>query len=147
MQRISLRTVLSAMAMGAALWGSASFAQGSLADLMGLTQLRHIKIWYAARSNNWGLVDFELRKLDGTLVSAAVLYDNVPIEFVAQTRQPLEDIRAAAQSQDFAAFSKGYAALTASCNSCHKAAGLSFIRIGTPTASPFTDQDFAPETR
>jgi hypothetical protein len=31
-----------------------------LGDIMGKIQLRHIKIWYAMKQRNWGLLDYEL---------------------------------------------------------------------------------------
>jgi hypothetical protein len=33
----------------------------SLGDIMGETQLRHIKLWYAGSSGNWDLVQYEVR--------------------------------------------------------------------------------------
>ena len=35
----------------------------SLADIMGVTQLRHIKLWYAGRAGNWQLTKYELAGL------------------------------------------------------------------------------------
>jgi len=34
-------------------------ARPTLADLMALTQLRHYKLWYSERLENWKLADYE----------------------------------------------------------------------------------------
>jgi hypothetical protein len=34
-----------------------------LGDFMGLTQLRHFKLWYAGRSKNWELADYEVENV------------------------------------------------------------------------------------
>ena len=67
----------------------------------------------------------------------------IPVELVTATGGPLSAMREAATRQDAAGFHAGYAALTDACNSCHHAGSVGFIRIQTPTASPFTDQDLS----
>ncbi len=47
-------------------------------------------------------------------------------------------------AKDSAAFVAGFRQLTEACNACHESVHLGFIKIQTPTASPFSDQRFAP---
>jgi hypothetical protein len=54
---------------------------------------------------------------------------------------------AAIEARDGAGFVKGFNALTAACNACHEAIGRGFLVIQAPTASPFSDQSFAPPKR
>ncbi len=62
---------------------------GSLGDIMISTQLRHIKLWYAGKAANWGLVKYELQQMKDAFDKAAVLYRNIPIEYVIAVEKPL----------------------------------------------------------
>ena len=112
----------------------------SLGDIMIDTQLRHIKLWYSARANNWNLVKFELARITESLAKAAILYRNIPIEFIAAMNKPLTDMTEAATAGNNGNFNSAYSAFTAACNSCHTAAGIPFVRVQTPTSSPFSDE-------
>jgi hypothetical protein len=114
----------------------------SLGDLMGFVQMRHIKLWYAGKSKNWGLARYELAQLEDTLSRAAVRYVNIPVEFIIQAGKPIGDMRDAAAAKDEAKFMRGYSELTAACNGCHKAGDVGFIRIQPPASSPYSDQDY-----
>lgn len=116
----------------------------SLSDVMAISQMRHIKLWQAAKLDNWALAAYEADKLKDSLYRAAALYVNIPVELVKAADGPLTAISEAAKKADRRGLEKGFADLTMSCNACHQAAGLEFIRIRTPSASPFTDQDFTP---
>jgi len=114
----------------------------TLSDIMGLTQSRHIKLWYAGRARNWNLATFEIGQIEETFGKAAMLYRNIPIELITSSEKPLELLRKAAATKDTALFAKAFADLNNSCNDCHRAAQVGFIKIQTPTSSPFTDQQF-----
>ena len=115
---------------------------GTLSDIMGLTQLRHIKLWYAGRARNWSLTNFEIGQIEETFGKAAMLYRNIPVEFIASVEKPLDALRKAAAAKDAGLFDKAFADLNNECNNCHRAAQVGFIKIQTPTSSPFTDQQF-----
>lgn len=114
----------------------------TLSDIMGLTQSRHIKLWFAGRAKNWDLASFEISQIEETFGKAAMLYRNIPIELIVAGEKPLEVMRKAAAAKDSALFAKAFAELDNSCNGCHRAAEVGFIKIQTPTSSPFTDQQF-----
>jgi hypothetical protein len=46
----------------------------TLGDLMTLTQLRHFKLWYAQRLQNWKLAAYELDQFETTIGRIARLY-------------------------------------------------------------------------
>jgi hypothetical protein len=56
---------------------SASYVP-SLGDMMAAIQLRHAKIWYAAKLKNWDLADYELRRLEANLKQASRIYLSKP---------------------------------------------------------------------
>lgn len=115
---------------------------GVLADVMGLTQLRHIKLWYAGRAKNWPLVAFEIAQIRATLDRAALYYNAIPVPFIVGALDPLGELDKAAQAKSMEAFTRAYGRLTNACNACHQAATVGFIVIQAPTASPFSDQRF-----
>jgi hypothetical protein len=116
----------------------------SLSDVMAISQMRHIKLWQSAKAENWPLATYATEKLRDSLFRAATLYANIPVSLVKGSDQQLTAVADAAAKRDMRAFDKAFADLTASCNSCHQAAGLDFIRMRTPSSSPFSDQDFMP---
>jgi len=116
--------------------------QLGLGDLMNLTQIRHIKLWYAGRAKNWPLVRYEIAQIQDTLYRAALRYRNIPVEAINEIWVPLTALKAAADTSNLDKFNNSYANLTKSCNACHQAGGVDFIRIQTPVSLPFTDQIF-----
>jgi hypothetical protein len=114
----------------------------SLGDIMGETQLRHIKLWYAGSSQNWDLAQYEVDRIGESLTRAAILYANIPIEYVKPADDPLVGMRDAVATKNAKEFVHSYTDLTAACNACHVAGNVGFIRIQTPTSSPFSDEVF-----
>lgn len=114
----------------------------SLGDIMGETQLRHIKLWYAGKSGDWGLVNYEVDRIAESLRRAANLYINIPMEYIKPAADPIAKMRAAVTGKNTKAFIEGYADLTTACNACHVAGHVGFIRIQTPISSPFSDEVF-----
>jgi hypothetical protein len=117
----------------------------SLGDIMGATQLRHVKLWYAGKLRNWELASYELSQIEDSFNNAARLYRNIPIEKINMIEQPLMALDGAIKAKDGARFAGAFTNLTAGCNDCHQAANVGFITIRLPTASPFSNQSFAPK--
>ncbi|MGO4405158.1 hypothetical protein AB4Z10_12950 [Bosea sp. RAF48] len=114
----------------------------SLGDIMSVTQLRHIKLWYAGNSKNWDLVNYQLDRISESLRRAAVLYVNIPVDEVNAAAEHVTALRQAAAAKDSGKFVRAYSALTMACNSCHSHGGVGFIKIQTPTSSPFSDENY-----
>lgn len=117
----------------------------SLADIMTLVQARHIKLGEAVKAKNWPLAAFEARLLYESLGAAAILYVNVPVDQVIAAGKPLAALGEAAKINDAAKIAPLFAELTLACNACHEAAGIPFVKIKAPAASPFADQVFEPD--
>jgi hypothetical protein len=127
-----------------------AFAPG-LGEIMGLNQIRHDKLWFAATNGNWPLAAYELDELKEGLDDAVKYHpthDKVPEplgqlvpRFTSGALQQLDQAIAARNRQ---AFEKAFDALTASCNGCHVVSNFGFNVVKRPTAPPFTNQDFVP---
>ncbi|MEJ0095750.1 MAG: hypothetical protein WDN46_20780 [Methylocella sp.] len=124
--------------------GAATAYPASLSDIMTGAQLRHIKLWEAIKAKNWDLANFEMKQIQANLAKAAMLYSNIPMEFVDSAMKPLIGLQQAVASKDETRAARSFADLTDACNMCHEAAGIGFVVIHTPTASPFSNQKFAP---
>lgn len=119
----------------------------SLSDIMGKTQVRHIKLWYAIQSKNWDLVNYELGHLRDTFESAVILYQNIPVEYIVSADKPLVALEDALKSRDSIKLQRSFGDLTAACNTCHRAAQIGYIIIQTPTSLPFSNQQFLPKNK
>jgi len=119
----------------------------SLGDIMGATQLRHFKLWYAGKEKNWDLASYELGQIEESFNTAARLYRNIPIDNIEMIERPLTALDSAIKAKDDAGFAKGFSDLTVTCNACHQAAHVGFITMQSPTASPFSNQSFAPKKK
>jgi hypothetical protein len=122
-----------------------------LGEIMTLTQMRHIKLWFAGAATNWQLADYELDELEEGFADAArwhprhkgaarPLTELIP-EF---TDLPVRNLRSAVADHDVAAFSRAYDSLTAGCNGCHRVTGFSFNVVSRPTSNPYSNQEFRP---
>ena len=121
----------------------------SLADLMALTQLRQFKLWYAERVRNWKLVAYELHQFQATIDRTEKLYPTASsIAHAALIKEKSEpamiDLRRAISEENNSLFEAAFTRITAACNGCHEAAGVSFIVVRVPTSSPFSNQRLDP---
>jgi hypothetical protein len=148
-----MRRLAAIGALGVAIvWAPLALAQNeayvpALGDIMSWIQLRHIKLSFAGKLQNWDLASYELKQIRASLEQAANLYHGIPVGYVGATLDPIQAIGAAIEAKDGAGFARGFNALTAACNACHQGIGRGFIVIQVPTASPFSDQSFAPNPK
>ena len=132
---------------GAQAQSSANVYKPSLGDIMGATQLRHFKLWFAGKLQNWDLARYELEQIKASFSDAATLYPGIPIADMSIMSDPGRRLDQAIEAKDSAKFAKAFEDMTAGCNACHQAIGRGFIAIRLPTSSPFSNQDFAPEKK
>ncbi len=118
-----------------------------LPDIMSTAQLRHMKLWFAGESPNWELAAYELRQLKDSLVEAASLYPGIPVTSATTMATPIQAIAGAIEAKDSSKFASSFNELTAGCNACHQSVGRGFIVMRVPTASPFSDQVFPPQSK
>ncbi|WP_298428696.1 hypothetical protein [Rhodoblastus sp.] len=157
--RLILSAVLSCLALGAACAedgaaGSSASPPAAyspdLAELMVGAQLRHFKLAFAGRLQNWDLAEYEVVQLRKNFADAAHYFpnfQNVPVaKLIREYSEPaLDDVSKSLKAKDSRGFQQAFNRLTEACNSCHQAAGMSFIKVRVPTASPFSNQVYKPD--
>jgi hypothetical protein len=121
----------------------------SLGDLMGAIQLRHSKLWYAAKLRNWPLADYELEQLYINLKEATRFYSNIPATSdMSVLDRSAGHVGEAIKTKDGKKFLQSFAEMTTACNRCHEAAGRAFILVRNPAfPSPYSNQVFSPAGR
>ena len=129
---------------------SAASYMPTVGDLMDQMQLRHLKLSYAGKLGNWKLANYEVGQIRGSFDAAARLYpmlDNFPFAKLVKDDglRALTDVSKAIAAKNTKNFVTAFDRLTTACNSCHAATHVSFIKVRSPTASPFSNQFFPPE--
>ncbi len=118
-------------------------------------QPRHIRIWLAAKRQNWEFASYELGNLKGAFRRLSVAHPmqgNVPLQdmIASVTADPIADLEKAIKAKDLTSFAKAYDSLTEGCNSCHAALNHQEVVIKVPEgfpASTVDDLDLSPQKR
>lgn len=123
-----------------------------MGEIMGATQMRHSKLWFAGRAGNWELADYELSEINEGLEDAVKyypLFKHVPVSAMIRhyTAQPIADLRQSIAAGDEKQFKQSFDKLTGACNACHRAADHGYIVIKRPGALPYTNQVFSVSAR
>lgn len=114
-----------------------------LGEFMSGIQVHHAKLWFAGTNQNWELAAFEINEIDEAISDIKTYCSDRPeTNSISMIEQPIANITAAIKSKDLTQFKNSYNVLTSTCNSCHQATNHAFNVIITPTAVPFTNQDF-----
>ncbi|OPY99140.1 hypothetical protein A5906_25710 [Bradyrhizobium sacchari] len=115
-----------------------------LGDLMVIMQIRHAKLFFAAKRGNWPLAAFELEQLSSSLKEAGRYYPKiVSTSDLADAAELKESVSVAIKAKDEANFDRSFDKMTAQCNGCHKVADRAFLFIRRPlSASAFSNQAY-----
>jgi len=114
-----------------------------LGEIMTATQMRHSKLWFAGKSSNWKLADYELFELQEGFDDALKFHPSRSRLLVEFTEIPIKQLKEAITEKNIRKFNNAFEALTSSCNSCHEATDFGFNRVIIPVTNPFTNQDFS----
>ncbi len=125
-----------------------AYAPG-MGEIMGATQMRHAKLWYAGDAGNWDLARYELDELGEGFADAVVYHPAFKngariAELLPRFVQaPLDGLGAAVKTKDKAKFTQAFDGLTDACNGCHLQTGNASIKIKRPAPGLFSNQDFS----
>ena len=113
--------------------------------MMSATQFLHYKVWYAGKSQNWPLADYEMKRLEDNFQDVVTFYPGLAQADMSMMEKPAAQVDRAIKTKDRSAFVHAFVELTAACNSCHRSQGYGFIVIRLPSASLHRNQIFTPE--
>ncbi|HLH98860.1 MAG TPA: cytochrome family protein [Xanthobacteraceae bacterium] len=122
----------------------------SMSDLMNmLVQPRHIKLYYAGKSQNWTLAAFEVGELKNALARVGrtiPVYRKMSVDTAVTSiiADKIKALDAAIKAKDEAQFMTAYGETTQACNACHQGLDHPFVKIKVPAEDFYPDQEFAP---
>jgi hypothetical protein len=96
------------------------------------TQYRYGELYWAGRDRNWDYADYQLRKVE-TAVARGVERRPGRAASARMLEGAVGVVRQAITARDSAAFDAAFGTLTATCNACHQAERVPFIRVAPPT--------------
>jgi hypothetical protein len=150
MKRIVATTIalIASVLFAAAQPAKEPYAPG-LGEFMTATQLRHAKLWFAGKQNNWDLAAYEIDEIKEGLEDVQKQFpthDGIPVADMIKTiiSPAIEELEKAVGAKSSAKFTVAFDKLTSACNACHAGANKPFIRIQRPIVPPLSNQDFAP---
>ena len=96
---------------------------------------RYEELYWAGRDGNWPFAAYQLQKIRLTLANAV---ERRPRRAASASMldAALEALEQAGTRKDTAVFAAGFRALTATCNSCHAAEKVEFMRVAQPSERP-----------
>jgi hypothetical protein len=121
--------------------GGDRYAPG-LGEIMTLTQMRHAKLWFAGKAENWKLAEYEVKELQEGFDDAVKYHPDRSALLAEMTAESMKLLQRAIVKKDEGEFEKAYKVLTISCNACHEATDFGFNKVITPSRNPFPNQDF-----
>lgn len=136
---------LAAVASNSAYAGEAApeaYAPG-MGEIMGLTQMRHAKLWFAGNAGNWDLAEYELDELGEGFSDASAYHPTFKEVLQRFATSPVDGLGKAVKARDKAKFVQAFDRLTDACNGCHADTGRGFIRIERPAPGLYSNQDFS----
>ena len=123
-----------------------------LGEIMTLTQMRHVKLWFAGQAANWPLAEYELDELHEGMQDAATFHPThkdaplpVPALIEKIMTDPVQGVERAIKARDASGFTQAFDALTEACNSCHRATNFGFNVVTRPNVNPYSNQAFGPQ--
>jgi len=116
-----------------------------LGEIMTLQQLRHIKLWFAGRTGNWPLADYEIGELQEGFEDVDKLLGGDTVDKMVGA--PMKALQKAVDDKNPAAFATAFDNLSAGCNTCHRTLDHGFIVIQRPTLLPYSNQVFTPQKK
>jgi hypothetical protein len=150
MKRIIATTIalVASVLFAAAQPAKEPYAPG-LGEFMTATQLRHAKLWFAGKENNWDLAAYEIDEITEGLEDAEKhfpTHDGILVaDMIKANIDPaVEELKKAVGARSNFKFAVAFDNLTRACNTCHAGANKPFIRIQRPISSPLSNQNFAP---
>jgi hypothetical protein len=115
--------------------------QPGLGEFMSSIQVHHAKLWFAGKSENWKLAEFEMSEIMETI--EAVQKSNIDkkeSDKLPMLVPAINNLNIAISKKDPATFRSGFSLLTKTCNDCHQATGHPVNVIQVPENLPFSNQ-------
>lgn len=117
-----------------------------LGDLMMEIQVHHNKLWFAGKSENWPLAQFEHDEIMEIITQAeAIEKERSEVKlFRVMIFPQLDSIQLYIRQKNADKFDSAFINLTNACNNCHTDTKFNFNKIIIPEHPPYSNQEFEP---
>jgi hypothetical protein len=96
------------------------------------TGYRYGELTWAGRDRNWGYAEYQLAKIE-TAIARGVERRPRRAASARMLEGAVASVRQAITARDGAAFDASFETLTATCNACHQAERVPFVRVVPPS--------------
>jgi len=112
-------------------------------EFMSNIQAHHSKLWFAGKSKNWKLADFEIHEIKEAIYNIQKFQTGrKESQMIEMINPALDSVNNAIQRKNPALFRSSYSLLTNTCNNCHRETKFEFNVVKIPDSSPFSNQEF-----
>lgn len=118
-----------------------------LAELMFHNQRFMDKLYFSGMNENWEAAAFyhhEMEENMEVLVEGNIIEDSINISKLAEAiyEPASQTLKNAIKTGNKQEFLEGYQIMVNSCNNCHKASNIDFIKISTPETPAYRNQQY-----
>ncbi|MEP6611547.1 MAG: hypothetical protein ABJA76_06670 [Mucilaginibacter sp.] len=114
-----------------------------LGEFMLGIQIHHAKLYFAGKSKNWALAEFEMGEIKEALDDInKYCTDRPEIKSLPILNPAVDSVNNAVKASSPQRFEAGFVLLTGACNSCHQTTHHQFNVIKVPETPPFNNQEF-----
>jgi len=92
--------------------------------------------YYAARADNWGLAQYQLKEMLELQEDSELSRPKYAKDLKAFESDYLDQVKAAADKKSWRQFTHAYKKAIAGCNACHTKTGHPYIRYRVPERAP-----------
>ncbi|MCK9489991.1 MAG: hypothetical protein M0Q42_11505 [Xanthomonadales bacterium] len=92
---------------------------------------RYRELYFAGQDRNWDYAAYQIAEMEEA-IEYGLQRRPARAASAAMLEPALDQVKAGVSAQDATAFEQAFATLAASCNACHLAEDVSFIRVATP---------------
>jgi len=92
---------------------------------------RYMELYWAGEDKNWDFAKYQVEKIRLATQNALERRPKRAAS-AAMFDGPLKDVEDAIAKKDVTAFKQRFNSLTSTCNACHAAENLAFIKVGPP---------------
>jgi hypothetical protein len=102
------------------------------------TGYRYTELYWAAQDDNWGYADYQIKKIRTAVENGLERRPKRAASAETFLKVMLPAVEEALTRRDASLLREPIEALRSTCNACHQAEKVEFVRVGVPTVRPFT---------
>jgi len=99
---------------------------------MAETGYRYIELYWGGNDQNWGYAGYQVKKIE-TAIKNGLERRPKRAASAKMIFPVIDQVKESILQEDYQMFTSNFKTLTQTCNACHSAESVSFIKVRTPT--------------